>query len=711
MRWSIVRLIWARELRDQLRDRRTLFMIVVLPVLLYPIGGAGMLQMALGFLKQEGVVAVVGARNLAAGGRWWQPPSRRVPPLFTEGPRRCVAADYLARPEDADQFDLRFPEGADEARADLAARQADLVVIVPPDFAAEACGDGRPALELRSRDDDPSRLVRARFEAVLAKYRERLKEERLARHGLPPHFDEPFEWRDADPERPPARRTADDISRLLAQVFPFVLVLWSLAGALYPAVDVCAGEKERGTMETLLISPASREEIVWGKFLTVWTFSAAAALLNLFSMGLTTWYFSSRLPQDPFRPSILLWGVVLLLPLSAFFSAVCLAVGVYARSTKEGQYYLMPLFLLTMPLIFLTLAPGVELNQFYSMVPVTGVALLMQELMKSGAPRAGLWAYFAATLAPMLVYSWLALRWAVEQFSREEVLFREAERFVLLLWLRRLFRDKEALPSAGQAVFSFGLVFGLTCLFLRPGGEPPTLARVTVAYLAFVAAPPLFMALLLTRRPLAGLGLRASGWGGWLAGALLALLLFVPMAELTGWVLRQFPWLRDQLRAQQAARGGGPPPDWRKLAAELAALALVQAVGEEVAFRGFILSGLARRYRPWKAVLLSSFLFALFQMNVFQALPHFVLGVVLGVLTLRSGGVGPAVLLHFVYNVLVYGVLLLGPWVAPEALAALTADGGLSGAAVAVGVASALLAAAVLFAVGRGGAAAAKGEG
>src|SRR5207302_5638350 len=120
-------------------------------------------------------------------------------------------------------------------------------------------------------------------------------------------------------------------------------------------------------------------EIVWVKFLTVWTFSAATALLNLFSMGLTTWYFCSRLGQNPFHPSILFWGVVLLLPLSAFFSALCLAVGVYARSTKEGQYYLMPLFLLTMPLIFLTLAPGVELNHFYSMIPVTGIALLMQE--------------------------------------------------------------------------------------------------------------------------------------------------------------------------------------------------------------------------------------------------------------------------------------------------------------------------------------------
>src|SRR4029079_16456192 len=173
---------------------------------------------------------------------------------------------------------------------------------------------------------------------------------------------------------------AEGVLDLMVRLFPFLLVMWSLAGALYPAVDVCAGEKERGTMETLLISPASREEIVWGKFLTIWVFSAATALLNLASMALTMWKFSAALPGSSLTPMALVWSVLLLLPLSAFFSAVCLAVGAYARSTKEGQYYLMPLFLVTMPLMFLTLAPGVELSPFYSLVPVTGAALLMQKL-------------------------------------------------------------------------------------------------------------------------------------------------------------------------------------------------------------------------------------------------------------------------------------------------------------------------------------------
>src|SRR5207247_1885269 len=162
-----------------------------------------------------------------------------------------------------------------------------------------------------------------------------------------------------------AALVATRLSGMRARVVPVLLVLWSLTGALYPAVDLCAGEKERGTMETLLISPAGRAEIVYGKFLAIWVFSTATALLNLVSMGVTVWRFSSVLPSDLFRPVSLFWCLLLLLPLSAFFSALCLAIGAYARSSKEGQYYLMPLFLVTLPLVFLSFT--VSLDAFYCM--------------------------------------------------------------------------------------------------------------------------------------------------------------------------------------------------------------------------------------------------------------------------------------------------------------------------------------------------------
>jgi sodium transport system permease protein len=725
MRWSIIRLIWLRELRDQLRDRRTIFMIAVLPVMLYPAAAFGIMQLALGYLGKQTVIGVQGPQYLPpltprstalspVPALSWLTLTPTAPGVPLAGIERVAAAEALelARRDDPGQdyppllvpenggfrFPLLYLESPAEARTlvirafdrptpdeegtsvdgddcarkrdaqsqDFLAhvdrtaldnRQVDLLLVVPANFQDVLRKDGRPVLHVLTREgDERSRLVDNRVTAILRQWKLHLKEARLRRHGLPGDYDETIEVRDTARTQPAAKRASDDLLDMLVRVFPFILVMWSLAGALYPAVDLCAGEKERGTMETLLISPASREEIVWGKFLTIWVFSAATALLNLLSMGITTWRFSAILSADAtFRPAALFWAVALLLPLSAFFSAICLAVGAYARSTKEGQYYLMPLFLVTMPLIFLTLAPGVELNPFYSMVPVTGVALLLQKLMAVKAPAYDLWGYFVPVLAPMMVYSWLALRWAIEQFQREEVLFREAERLDLKLWLRRLFRDKDTLPSAGQAFFCFALIFGLHWLSLGVGGSESIVAFSAIRYLAFVAAPPLFMALLLTTRPLQGLGMRLPPLWAWPVAALLALLLLPPLAGLTLFLLDQFPQVKQSLRETEAFVPGDSSSMGRpaSLAVPLLVMSVLLAIGEELAFRGFMLSGLRQRFRPWTAILLSSFLYSLYLMNVFQAIPQFLVGVVLALLVTRTGSVMAAMAFHLVWNLLV----------------------------------------------------------
>jgi sodium transport system permease protein len=566
--------------------------------------------------------------------------------------------------EAADGSDSDFQA---RCRAPLDAREVDLVVLAPPDFArrVRAGEDPAPSLQLLCREqDDFSRVVDSHFTAVLGRWKKALRQERLAASGLPRSLDDPFVITDTVQKKSIADRAADDLLDLLLRFFPFVLVMWSLAGALYPAVDLCAGEKERGTMETLLISPASREEIVWGKFLTIWVFSGATGLINLLSMGLTTWGLGDALPgvsPGAFGPLVFLWSALLLLPLSAFYSAVSLAVGAYARSSKEGQYYLMPLFLVTLPLICITLAPGVELNPLYSMVPVTGVALLLQRLISPDPAQGAPWLYFIPVLAPMVVYSWLALRWAIGQFQREEVLFREAERLDVGLWLTRLFREKEALPTAGEAFFCFGLLMVLRWLSIGIGSNKPLLGVTAVGQLAFTAAPPLFMAMLLTTRPRQGLALRLPPWWSWPAAAALAVLCVPPLAQLTMLILDQFPALKQLLEEYHPLTGAlqsesGLP------AVYLIVLAVLPALCEELAFRGFILSGLKRRFPTWTAVLLSSFLFALFQMNVFQFAPHFLLGVVLALIALRTGSVAPAMVFHLVYN-----VCLIAPLVFPQA--------------------------------------------
>ena len=265
----------------------------------------------------------------------------------------------------------------------------------------------------------------------------------------------------------------------------------------------------------------------------------------------------------------------------------------------------------------------------------------------------------------MVIYSWLALRWAVGQFQREEVLFREAERLDVGLWLRRLFREKEALPTAGQAFFCFGLLMVLRWLSLGFGRDRDWLGLTAVCQLAFTAAPPLFMALLLTTRPRQGLALRVPPWWSWPAAALLAVLCVPPLAALTMLILDQFPSCSQLLQENSsltAALQSGSEGSVAYKPVLVFVLAVLPALCEELAFRGFILNGLRRRFHPFTAVFLSSFLFALFQMNVFQFAPHFVFGVVLGLIVVRTGSVAPAMVFHLVYNLCFLAPLMFPQW-------------------------------------------------
>ncbi|HYV40067.1 MAG TPA: ABC transporter permease subunit/CPBP intramembrane protease, partial [Gemmataceae bacterium] len=670
MRWSIVRLIWLRELRDQLRDRRTLLMVAGLPLLLYPILGVAVLNFAVGFGERKSIIGIVNGPDQPMDFPT-RPQGEGLSPLppfawLTTSPgtfdnvvgaaalnvcsHTCldypqlvhngkIGRLYLQQPSEKKLVPLNAAlvqlEWLDKPRRDLLdEKKIDVMVSVGPDFWS-GIEHGQPAITVEARDnDDSSRLAVQRLQFVLARWKKHIKEVRFVRNQLPNNFDDPFTIHEPDADKSsPASRTALD---MLVRIFPFMLVMWSLAGALYPAVDLCAGEKERGTMETLLISPASREEIVWGKFLTIWVFSAGTAFLNVLSMGVTTWFFAAQLPRVDLTTGGLFWCIVLLLPLAAFFSAVCLSIGAYARSSKEGQYYLMPLFVITMPLIFLTLAPGVELNSFYSMVPVTGVALLMQRLLTSPNFEQP-WFYIVSVMAPMGLYSWLALRWAIDQFQREEVLFREAERIDVRLWLRRLLRNKETRPTTAQAMFCFGLLLGLRWLSQGLGSDVPLLARSLIIVTAFVAGPPVFMGLLLTTRPRQVLALHWPAWPYLAASVLLVPLVELAVTELPFWLSQHMPRLLHVLQERQmfverAFTENGESSRWWAVG-----LAMLTAAGKEIAFRGFIFAGLLKRMQPWPAILVSSFLFAAYHMNVFLLPPLFLLGIALGVLALRSG--------------------------------------------------------------------------
>lgn len=718
MNWRNVRLIFLREVRDQLRDRRTLFMIAVLPLLLYPALGVGMIQMTVLFSEQPRTVVILGADRLPPprlinGERfvatWFDSPveaarlrvvseaslDRAAPEEQREIAERLDAAgsvreaqnEYdrlerqhaaaLAAGDEAQASRLAaLMEAADSRRSDLFARSHIQVLILVPEGMKERLAEANA--RIRDRDaaaaeveipkpvvlfnvaDEKSLVAYTRVKAVLNRWEEQLLRDRLKMANLPATLPTQVAAEAVD-----LAREEEKARSLWSKLFPALLVIMTVTGAFYPAVDLAAGEKERGTMETLLICPASRAEIVLGKFFTVMLFSVGTALLNLASMGLTGKYMASFALGGPMARagslappplSSLAWVVVLLLPLAALFSALCLALATFARSSKEGQHYLTPLLLVTVGLTVFCLSPAVEITPLYSVLPVVGVSLLLKELLAG----AGGYLYLAPVLATSLGYASLALWWAIDQFSREDVLFREAERFELKLWLRHLLRDKEDTPSFAEAGFCFVVImllqFGAMKVLAEAAGLGAELSPeergvrmlrlLMIQQIAIIATPALLMGVMLTRSVAKTFRIRRPAWRFLAVAALLPLAL----QPLSHTLVQSLKWFfpAPPATAVELMRlmGEAQTPLWLSLIAFAAAPALC----EEIAFRGFVLSGFLRSGRTWLAIALSSLAFGIMHMIPQQVFNAALVGLVLGLIAVRSGSLWPGVLFHFVFN-------------------------------------------------------------
>ncbi|MHC4875035.1 MAG: ABC transporter permease subunit/CPBP intramembrane protease [Planctomycetota bacterium] len=753
--WRNVRLILLREVRDQLRDRRTLFMVLILPLLLYPGLGVGMMQMTMLVKEEARQVVVLGADQLPEPvlisdgrfeSRWFRDPETatrlnvltdlpddtgvtsglsaesrvelldtaerlknyiaernslvqqlapwnreladELPPVEAAALQEKFAqgGELAAKPAEIEQLEVRFDELTRLIAAEFTGSRMHVLVLVPPGFKQNAAeintllgGDEAArqklnqlpllrAVVVRNRADDKSEIAYRRTLEAVTKWERQLLSDRLKGAGLPQTVPDPVSLLSIDVA------SKDEIAASVwSRVFPALLVIMALTGAFYPAVDIAAGEKERGTMETLLICPATRSEIVVGKFFTVLIFSLTTTLLNLISMGFTGQYIVSvasgaapgaAVMSDVALPTAMaiLWMIVLLIPLAAFFSAISLALATFARSNKEGQYYLMPLFMVTIGMTMFSMSPTIELTAeggsslFYCAMPIVGPTLLLKALLLNPGDT-GILVFALPVLMSSVGYSMIALWWAVEQFKSEDVLFREAERFNFKAWIHYLLRDKEETPTSGEAAACFILMMLLQFLSIRflgnfiTGVTPENLGikvmqLAVVSQIALMAAPALLMAVLLTSSFRKTLKLTLPDWKILGMAVILPLVLHPLAIEVLSSLKQFFPDLPESAKVAFAAMSDTDLP----LLIVIAVFALTPAICEEVAFRGFILTGFSRGNRVGSAIVLSSVMFGIIHMVPQQVFNATLLGLVLGLLAVRSGSLLPGIVFHLIFN-------------------------------------------------------------
>ncbi|MCC6547348.1 ABC transporter permease [Candidatus Sumerlaeota bacterium] len=244
--------------------------------------------------------------------------------------------------------------------------------------------------------------------------------ERVQNQKLTPNFLTAVEMRKGTNLASRSQITMEALGGLL----PYLFLTFAFLGAIYPAIDLGAGEKERNTLETLLLSPVTRTEIALGKFALIFSSSLVAALLGVLSMSLSFVYLVPKSVADQLEFHVdLMTGIsvaMLAIPPAAAFAGLFLAVSIFARSFKEAQNYLSPMGLALILPAMAGMIPGLEMGWIEAAIPLVNVSMLSKEFLKGNIH----WGYYAMTFGSCFAFAAVCLSYCIFQFRREEVLFR-----------------------------------------------------------------------------------------------------------------------------------------------------------------------------------------------------------------------------------------------------------------------------------------------
>ncbi len=633
--WRLCR----KELRETLRDRRTLLTLVMMPLLLYPLLGMTLQRFLLSAKLSEARSLLIGVESEPEGvvlQRLLTDPASLPPEEIRE-----ASGSNLATFEVMALFDITAEQALEQRQIDIAVRLDQSSQ--PPKLEVISLVDNATGLDAR-------RILIERMQWW------KLKDAQKR-----------LESAEQQPYQPPVEivvRTIgnEDKQSLLATVIPLVLILMTITGAVYPAIDLTAGERERGTIEALIASPIARSQILIAKYVAVVVVALLTALVNLIAMLATVWASGllALLSPDGHLPAWELLQILgLLILFSAFFSAVLLSLTSFARSFKEAQAYLIPLMLLSLTPGVFALMPGVELTEALAIVPLMNIVLLARDLLAGNVAAVPAVAAIVSTLC----YAAAALGIAARLFGSDAVL-RGSELSVGTMFSRP--EKPRAVPSIHAAAFTLAMIFPAYYLVsnavarMAPDAMEAKLIASACALAAVFGGIPMLAAIigkdrfgttfrLVDQRPF------TTQLIGLIGGILMGVGLWAFSHEL----FLVMEWLGigglsdDKL---QAAKAAAEKLKSVPLVLLLVAFAVTPAVIEELCFRGYLYSSVRQHSSPWKTILVTAVVFGLFHVLTGSVLlierfaPTTMMGIFIGWVSSRTGSVYTGMLIHFIYN-------------------------------------------------------------
>ncbi len=434
----------------------------------------------------------------------------------------------------------------------------------------------------------------------------------------------------------------EQVRSVLAMILPMILVLMTIAGAMYPAIDTTAGEKERGTIETILAAPAGRDDIVLGKFLTVFVICMVTGLLNLAAMSLTFIHVLAGFSGSIVSVESVVLVLVSLVPLTVLFSALMMAVSTYARTFREAQNYVTPVYLLCLIPAMVSVQRGFDLNDFLCVIPVINMSLFFKEVMETVYNARHILLVFGSTS----VYAALALRAAVKLFHDENALFSLEKPFAL--FVRRRFLRAKPMPSLSEALFAVAAIFVLyyyvSQFFVAPSGGPSSFVYGTmVSQWLAILLPVILFARYLKLDFRQTFSLRQFNLPRLLGTLLLYCGGFFLLLELAV-LQRSFVPVSEEFLEEmsEGVKQAG-------FLSVVLGMAVTPAICEEMMFRGFVLAGF-NRFSPGARILLNGILFGVYHFYIFRMLSATFLGIVIAFIVVYSGSIFLGMLFHLTNN-------------------------------------------------------------
>ena len=660
MKTKAFKLLLKKELLDVFRDKKAIIMMVLVPILLYPLiffGSMAVMTMIQSNMEEgEYKVAIVASDDGAL---------KSAVEKHNENAK--VEAQEKAETESTDQGNSSDDSVSQKNSASTSANgiATDVLTLVDApsgDYQEALQNEELDAYVTSSKDSSGktvyevyyvSSITNSSYAAGIVRdvvdelSREESKE-KIQAAGL-----------DADVIMNPVVYESEDLASseqsagsILGMILPFLLVLSLLMGTMYPAIDVTAGEKERGTLETLLTLPVSNREIIFSKFFTVAIIGIISALLNIVSIAFMGIYMI-RLMGDAmesmgisfagidigkFIPAII-FTVLAILAFSLFISAVTMCITSLAKSYKEANNYITPLMLVVMLTGYIGFIPNIELTHTMALVPVANICLMIKNLLLFKVE----YKLVAVVLMSNVLYAIVAVLILSRIYDSENVLFDEGK-FSLKLFERRSNMKKGSVPTTGDAWFMVVFVM-FAHLYLGSVLEMKYGFGGIFGIQMIIFVLPLLYVLYTKRSILQTYSFRKTKLMNFVAALFMGCGTMLIGIILTSFVSMLFP-----TEAEMVSSGLMNELMSDNELLTFAVVALTPAICEEMLFRGFLFSAFRGRHKIVVSVLLTAVIFGVYHMSIVRFFTTALLGAALAVIVYYSDSIFPAMMMHAINN-------------------------------------------------------------